>query len=301
MAGLSPSKQSDFKANPGQIPTLAQREIAILNYFSSNRDCSIALLVQPPLYVPDEPSLYLVFRYYAYDLSSLMVTRSLEIDQARFYLFHVLRALNALHSAHFIHRDIKPENILIDLNNEVALTDFGLAREVSESLTSRVGTQYYRAPEQLLGDTKYGTPVDIWAVGCLMYVMMMGKPFPEGRSDSDQFHQICRVMGTPTDAEWPAMSELPNTSMFVVGIPIRRDIRQSLEDRFKDREPAVPSEYIDLMIKMLRWNPKDRITAEQALADPLLQGIEEIGPKLPFLMSQEDHQKRKRLMGCRNS
>jgi serine/threonine protein kinase len=281
--------QSESKDHPDQIPSFAQREIDILNHFSSYPNSSIAGLVHPPIHVPHQRCLYLVFKHYPYDLSALLLTDGLAIDQARFILFRLFTALNAMHSAHFIHRDIKPENILIGVNHEVVLTDFGLGRELSPSMTANVGTQSYRAPELLLGDTKYGPPVDIWALGCLMFAMMAGKPLYDGRSDSDQFDQICRIMGTPTAAEWPGLNALPNSPMLLVGRPIRRSLRQFLEDGLKDR---VTPEYTDLMIRMLQWNPHRRITAKDALADSLFQGADEIGQRLPLLTAGETHQRK---------
>ena len=66
-----------------------------------------------------------------------------------------------------IHRDVKPENILVSKNGIVKLCDFGFARVIRPGgeYTEYVATRWYRSPELLVGDTQYGPPVDVWAIG----------------------------------------------------------------------------------------------------------------------------------------
>ncbi|VDP75995.1 unnamed protein product [Schistosoma curassoni] len=97
-----------------------------------------------------------------------------------------------------VHRDIKPENILISRSGVVKLCDFGFARTLAapgEVYTDYVATRWYRAPELLVGDTKYGRPIDIWAIGCLASEMLTGDPLFPGDSDIDQLHRIVRCLG----------------------------------------------------------------------------------------------------------
>ncbi|KAF8566801.1 hypothetical protein P879_06822 [Paragonimus westermani] len=97
-----------------------------------------------------------------------------------------------------IHRDIKPENILISKNNEVKLCDFGFARFLTGSegpYTDYVATRWYRAPELLVGDTQYGPPVDVWAIGCVFAEIITGTPLWPGSSDLDQLFLITRNLG----------------------------------------------------------------------------------------------------------
>lgn len=97
-----------------------------------------------------------------------------------------------------MHRDIKPENVLVSPNQVIKLCDFGFARLVNgpnESCTDYVATRWYRAPELLVGDPRYGKPVDIWAVGCLYAETVIGDPLFPGDSDIDQLHRITKVLG----------------------------------------------------------------------------------------------------------
>lgn len=79
------------------------------------------------------------------------------------------------------------------------MCDFGFARhyDENETFTDYVATRWYRSPELLVGDTRYGKEVDIWAVGCLYAEMMTGEPLFPGDSDIDQLFQIVRVLGKP--------------------------------------------------------------------------------------------------------
>uniref|UniRef100_A0A3P9CW98 Protein kinase domain-containing protein n=1 Tax=Maylandia zebra TaxID=106582 RepID=A0A3P9CW98_9CICH len=124
----------------------------------------------------------------------------LEINTCRQYLYQILRAAAFCHQQNIIHRDIKPENILISQDSVVKLCDFGFARTVASIsegsvLTDYVATRWYRAPELLVGDIKYGKPVDVWALGCVLLEMLTGQPLFPGDSDLDQIYQIIRCFG----------------------------------------------------------------------------------------------------------
>jgi serine/threonine protein kinase len=95
-----------------------------------------------------------------------------------------------------MHRDLKPQNLLIDKNGVIKLADFGLARAFGlpvKTYTHEVVTLWYRAPEILLGQKQYSTPVDMWSVGCIMAEMAQRKALFAGDSEIDQIFKIFQV------------------------------------------------------------------------------------------------------------
>lgn len=89
-------------------------------------------------------------------------------------IWQTIQAVGYCHQHGCIHRDIKPENILLTGSGVVKLCDFGFARMLSpgENYTDYVATRWYRAPELLVGDTQYGTPVDVWAIGMTLKILL---------------------------------------------------------------------------------------------------------------------------------
>ncbi len=108
----------------------------------------------------------------------------LEEPETRGHLAGLLSAVQHIHSLQIVHRDIKATNVLLSERGEVRLADFGLAVRLPEVglLTSVCGTHDYLAPEMIRcghGEAEgYGTPVDLWGVGLLMYALLCGgNPF----------------------------------------------------------------------------------------------------------------------------
>ncbi|KHJ77671.1 hypothetical protein OESDEN_22709, partial [Oesophagostomum dentatum] len=102
--------------------------------------------------------------------------------------------------AGYFHRDMKPENIMCNGTELVKIADFGLAREVRSKppYTDYVSTRWYRAPEILLRSTSYNSPIDIWALGCIMAELYMLRPLFPGTSELDQLFKIVTILGTPS-------------------------------------------------------------------------------------------------------
>uniref|UniRef100_A0A1B6CUL1 cyclin-dependent kinase n=1 Tax=Clastoptera arizonana TaxID=38151 RepID=A0A1B6CUL1_9HEMI len=143
---------------------------------------------------------YLVFEYMDHTLLDELEDNQsgLGNQKTRCHMFQVIRGIDFCHTNNILHRDIKPENVLVSENGVIKLCDFGFARFITngpESYTDYVATRWYRAPELLVGDTKYGREVDIWAIGCLFAELMSGDPIFPGESDIDQLFKIIKLQG----------------------------------------------------------------------------------------------------------
>lgn len=122
-------------------------------------------------------------------------------DHARFYASHVLLALEYLHDRNIVYRDLKPENLLIDPDGYLKVVDFGFAKVVDDRTYTLCGTPEYLAPELVLGKG-HNRGIDYWALGMLIYEMVVGhSPFSGGGS-ADQM-QICRNI-VKEKVEFPA-------------------------------------------------------------------------------------------------
>lgn len=91
-----------------------------------------------------------------------------------------------IHRHGYFHRDLKPENLL-ESNNTIKIADFGLAREVRSKppFTDYVSTRWYRAPEVILRANNYNSPIDIFAIGCIMAELYKLYPLFPGQNELD--------------------------------------------------------------------------------------------------------------------
>lgn len=169
-----------------------------------------------------------------------------------------LKGLAVCHKKWVLHRDMKPNNLLIAADGQLKLGDFGLARlfgSPDRKFTHQVFAVWYRAPELLFGAKQYGPAVDIWATGCIFAELLLRKPFLPGGSDLDQIGKIFAAFGTPRQSQWPDVASLPDfvEFQFVPAPPLRTLFPMASEDA------------LDLLSKMFTLDPKNRITAQQAL------------------------------------
>ncbi|KAJ1658024.1 TFIIH complex serine/threonine-protein kinase subunit kin28 [Dispira simplex] len=180
------------------------------------------------------------------------------------WMLMTLRGLYHCHRNWILHRDLKPNNLLIASDGQLKLADFGLARDYADPtapMTSQAVTRWYRPPELLFGAKKYGYAVDMWSVGCVFAELMLRTPYLPGETDMEQLDTIFRALGTPTEEDWPSHTQLPDYVQF------KHYPKTSLQTLFT----AASADSLDLMEKMLVYNPHKRISTFDALQHPYFQ------------------------------
>ncbi|KAL6773745.1 CDKA1 [Auxenochlorella protothecoides x Auxenochlorella symbiontica] len=250
-------KQIRLEAEEEGVPSTAIREISLLKELQHENIVSLYDVVH------EDRKLYLVFEFLDVDLK-----KSMDSNPAAFkdpalvknYVYQMLQGIAFCHVHRILHRDLKPQNLLIEeKTNTLKLADFGLARAFGipvRAYTHEVITLWYRAPEILLGSKHYATPVDLWSIGCIFAEMALQKPLFPGDSEIDELLKIFQLLGTPDETVWPGVSQLPDyKSIFPQWRP-------------KPLAPLIPGlcpAGIDLLSRLLEYDPNRRITARAAL------------------------------------
>ncbi|XP_067832594.1 cyclin-dependent kinase 4 [Heptranchias perlo] len=249
------------------LPPSTVREVALLKRLEHFDHPNIVRLfdVCATMRTDRETKVTLVFEHVDQDLKTYLEkapSPGLPAETVKDLMNQLLSGLAFLHSHSVVHRDLKPENILVTSRGQVKLADFGLARIYScqMALTPVVVTLWYRAPEVLLQST-YATPVDLWSTGCIFAEMFRRRPLFCGKSEADQLGKIFDMTGLPAEEEWPEDVMLPRNA-------------------FTHRPPQLVKTYIpeiddvgaNLLLELLAFSPYKRISAFDALRHPYFQG-----------------------------
>jgi serine/threonine protein kinase len=183
-------------------------------------------------------------------------------------MYQLVDGINACHSRRIVHRDLNLRNILVTKDESlVKIADFGLSRAFQIPLhtyTHEVVTLSYRAPEILLGEKHYGPAVDIWSLGCILAELATKAPLFPGECEIQQLFLIFALLGTPTEESWPGVGLLPEYKAQFPQWPAK-----DLHAVF----PQLEGSGVDLLRRMLAYNPKQRISANAALRHPWFDDV----------------------------
>ncbi|KAG5560057.1 hypothetical protein RHGRI_003371 [Rhododendron griersonianum] len=249
------------------------REIKLLRLLRHPDIVEIKHILLPPSR-REFKDIYVVFELMESDLHQVIKANDdLTPEHYQFFLYQLLRGLKYIHTANVFHRDLKPKNILANADCKLKICDFGLARVAFNDTptaifwTDYVATRWYRAPE-LCGSffSKYTPAIDIWSIGCIFAELLTGKPLFPGKNVVHQLDLMTDLLGTPSP-ESIARIRNEKARRYLSSMRKKRPI--PLSQKFPNADPLA----LRLLERMLAFDPKDRPSAEEALADPYFKNL----------------------------
>ncbi|XP_053547558.1 mitogen-activated protein kinase 7-like [Bombina bombina] len=247
------------------------RELKILKHFNHDNIIAIKDILKPVISYSDFKSVYVVLDLMESDLHQIIhSSQPLTLEHARYFLYQLLRGLKYIHSANVLHCDLKPSNLLINENCELKIGDFGMARglctkpdEYKYFMTEYVATRWYRAPELMLSLHEYTQAIDMWSVGCIFAEMLGRKQLFPGKNYIHQLQLIMTVLGTPSTQVIRAIGA-ERVRAYIQSLPSRQSVP------WTSLYPQADRKALDLLSKMLRFDPRERISVREALRHPFL-------------------------------
>ncbi|KAI4369036.1 hypothetical protein MLD38_017529 [Melastoma candidum] len=273
------------------------REIKLLRLLRHPDIVEIKHIMLPPCR-REFKDIYVVFELMESDLHQVIkMNNDLSPGHHQFFVYQLLRGLKYIHSANVFHRDLKPKNILANEDCKLKICDFGLARPSFNDTptaifwTDYVATRWYRAPE-LCGCffSKYTPAVDIWSLGCIFAEMITGEPLFPGKNVAHQLDLITDLLGTPSPE---TIARIRNEKAKRYLSSIKKKPPVPFSEKFPNLDPLA----LRLLERLLAFDPKDRISAEEALADPYFYGLADIEnePSLKPISKMEFEFERRKL------
>ena len=204
----------------------------------------------------------------------------------KLYAYQLLKALNYMHKSGIFHRDIKPENILLK-DDHLVLADLGSCKGIYSKppFTEYVSTRWYRAPECIMTNGYYNYKMDMWGVGCVLFEITTLIPLFPGDNELDQMQKIQNVLGAPSQevlnqykkCSFDHVNDI-NVSTTKKGCGINKYLSHS------------SPEFIDLILKMLNYNPEERLSAKQALQHPFFKDISDVNTNSKITIGMNTNQ-----------
>ena len=275
--------------NPWCHPVLGQRmyrEIQIMQQLAHPN-----VLPLEDVLAGEDDNVHLVMPFVRHTCDELLENRQLLMPHKKWFLLQLLSALAYIHSRGVVHRDIKLSNILVDDAPRLLLSDFGLARTIGQGAAATlkdspdyVQTQWYRAPEVMLMRAKTYTGSDMWSTGCVLGELLTGVPVFPGQDDQHQLQLILATSPPPPPAQESSASlgdggGADDGGSGACGSPSlapeqclapTRTLCEVIEACWRtgqqqdfERGPA-----LDLLEKLLRFDPEARISARDAMEHP---------------------------------
>jgi mitogen-activated protein kinase 15 len=243
------------------------REIKLFEHFQNHPNIIKLLNVIKS----DLDGIYLIFEYMEINLYDAIRSGTLALVHVQYITYQLLKAFKYIHSADIVNRDLKPSHILLNSDCTIRLIDFGLAKSTSSSdeynlsITDFLTCRWYRAPEVIIGGLNSGKEADMWTIGCIVAEMLTGRVFFPGTCTLNQLSLIVQFTNSPSEED---LNEFGGAAKSLLG-NVKRLEKRAVEDYFKNSSCNIDA--IDFVEKLLRFNPKKRITVEEALDHPFVK------------------------------
>ncbi|CAH8370968.1 unnamed protein product [Eruca vesicaria subsp. sativa] len=256
------------------VPSTTLREISILRMLARDPHIVRLMDVKQGLSKDGKTVLYLVFEYLDTDVKKYIRTFRHTGDNipphiVKSLMYQLCKGMAFCHGHGVLHRDLKPHNLLLDPKTmRLKIADLGLARAFTlpmKKYTHEILTLWYRAPEVLLGATHYSTAVDMWSVGCVFAELVTNQAIFAGDSELQQLLHIFRLLGTPNEEMWPGVSTLKNWHEYPQWKPLS----------LSTSVPKLDQAGLDLLSKMLQYEPAKRISAKMAMEHPYFDDLQD--------------------------
>ncbi|KAL9653109.1 hypothetical protein ABK040_006327 [Willaertia magna] len=264
-------KKIDISNNEEGIPIPVLREI---NHLKTLNHENIVGLVDIFM-SEDDSKICMVLEYIPHDLSGIINGFSDHLSEAfvKSVMKQLLEAVACIHEHHSIHCDLKTSNIFVHPNGQCKVGDFNLSRfihpvemNINQYYSRNVITLWYRPPELLLdpnGRSAYGSEVDIWSVGCIMAELLLRQPIFPGNDENEQLQKIFSLLGTSNPRNYPNAQNFKIYQDLFSSKFIPNTLRQKFKDFYEFNKNIV-----DLLEKLLKLDPRERISAREALNHP---------------------------------
>nr|XP_057923449.1 dual specificity tyrosine-phosphorylation-regulated kinase 2 [Doryrhamphus excisus] len=228
-----------------------------------------------------------------YELIKKNKFQGFSLPLVRKFAHSILQCLDSLHKNRIIHCDLKPENILLKQQGRsgIKVIDFGSSCYEHQRVYTYIQSRFYRAPEVILG-SRYGMPIDMWSLGCILAELLTGCPLLPGEDEGDQLACIMELLGMPSQKlldgskraknfvsskgypRYCTVTTLPDGTTALNGGRSRRGKLRG-PPCSKDWSAALKGcddpLFLDFLKQCLEWDPTLRMTPSQALRHPWLR------------------------------
>ncbi|XP_055712014.1 dual specificity tyrosine-phosphorylation-regulated kinase 2 isoform X1 [Phlebotomus papatasi] len=188
----------------------------------------------------------------------------------------IIKCLRLLYQENIIHCDLKPENVLLKQrgSSSIKVIDFGSSCYAHRKVYTYIQSRFYRSPEVILG-LPYGTPIDMWSLGCILAELYTGYPLFPGENEAEQLACIMEVLGVPPE---DLINQATRKRLF---FDSRGSPRSVINSKGRKRKPGTKtlasalrcsdSLFIDFVSRCLEWDYTKRMTPEEAAKHEWLQ------------------------------